>query len=470
MKYDLIIKGGLAVLENGPAIADIFISNGVIKRVSAASFRQAAKACRVMDAAGLLVLPGIIDAHVHYSLHLGGGKITSDDFYTGSAAAACGGVTSVIDYTGQGPGVPLADGLRARQEEAEGLMHVDYGFHAVIPSWKRLAGPAAQIKKLMAMGVTSFKFFMAYEDRGIMASDAELFEALEVSGRTGALVCVHAESGGLIELLTERAGRARRPGAEALRLSRPDYTEWEAVGRALTLAGRTGGNIYFVHLSSGVSAGLIARARDAGVRAMGETCPQYLVLTESVFKRGDGHLYATCPPVRTAADSKALWTGLNKGSLQVVATDNCTFTRAQKDLWKGDLARLYMGMPGTQTLLPLMYTFGVKQGRLSLAQMTRTLSLNPAKIMGLYPRKGAIRPGADADLVIVDPAEFKPVDFKRLKHRTDYSPYQGMKLAGWAKRTILRGEVIAEEGELLRPDRPSGRFLRRGKPILDPYE
>ncbi len=394
---------------------------------------------------------------------LGGGKITSDDFYSGSAAAACGGVTSVIDYTGQGPGVPLAEGLRARQEEAEGHMHVDYGFHAVIPSWKRLARPAAQIKKLMTMGVTSFKFFTAYEDRGLMASDAELFEALEVSGRAGALVCVHAESGGLIDLLAERAGRARRTGAEAHRLSRPDFTEWEAVGRVLTLAARAGGSIYFVHLSSGVSAGLIARARAAGVRAMGETCPQYLVLNESVFKRGDGHLYATCPPVRTAADSTALWAGLNNGALQTVATDSCTFTRAQKDLWKGDLTRLYMGMPGTQTLLPLMYTFGVKQGRLSLSRMTQALSLNPAKIMGLYPRKGAIRAGADADFAIIDPAGLRQVDFKRLKHRTDYSPYQGMKLAGWARLTILKGKVIAEEGELLRPDKPSGRFLRRGR-------
>ncbi len=451
-------------MESGPARADIFISDGVIKRVSPASARIAAGASRVIDAAGLVVLPGIIDAHVHYSLHLGGGKITSDDFYSGSAAAACGGVTSVIDYTGQGPGVPLAEGLRARREEADGLMHVDYGFHAMIPSWKRLAEPAAQVKKLMAMGVPSFKFFMAYENRGLMASDAELFEALETSGRTGALVCVHAESGSLIDLLAERAGRMRRPGAEAHRLSRPDFTEWEAVGRALTLAGRSGGSIYFVHLSSGVSAGLIAKARAAGIRAMGETCPQYLALTESVLKRRDGHLYATCPPVRKAADSKALWAGLKAGSLQVVATDNCTFTRAQKDLWNGDLARLHMGMPGTQTLLPLMYTAGVKQGRLSLTRMAGTLALNPAKIIGLYPRKGAIRPGADADFAIIDPDEIRPVDFRRLKHRTDYSPYQGMKLAGWAKLTILRGKVIAEEGELLRPERPSGLFLRRGKP------
>ena len=388
------------MLENGPAAADIFISGGKIKRVEKPA-KKAGGAARVLNARGLIVLPGIIDAHVHYSLHLDGGKMTADDFYSGSAAAACGGVTSVIDYTGQGPGVPLRTGLKERIEEAEGLMHVDYGFHAVVPSWKKLSDPAGQLKDLMDMGVTSFKFFMAYGSRGLMTPDAELYEALEVSQRSGALVCVHAESGGIIDLLVERRRHEKHPGADAHRLSRPDYTEWEAVGRALALAGITGGNIYFVHLSSGISAGLIARARSAGVRAMGETAPQYLILKDSVFKRGNGHLYAACPPVRTPADSKALWTAINDGTIKIIATDNCTFTSKQKDEWAGDIARLYMGLPGTQTLLPLIYTFGVKQGRIKLSGLTRTLSVNPAKIMGLYPRKGVIKPGSDADFAIM---------------------------------------------------------------------
>jgi dihydropyrimidinase len=464
MSCDLIIKGGLAVLENGPARADIFIAGGLIKRVCKPV--KDPRGARVLDATGLIVLPGIIDAHVHYSLHLGGGKITADDFYSGSAAAACGGVTSVIDYTGQGPGVPLRTGLKERMEEAKGLMHIDHGFHSIIPSWKKLTNPAAQIKELMDLGVTSFKFFTAYESRGLMTSDAELFEALEASKFSGALICVHAESGGIIDLLVERRRREKHAGAEAHPLSRPDFTEWEAVSRALTLAGRAGGNIYFVHLSSGASAGLIAAARASGVRALGETAPQYLILKNSVFRRGDGHLYATCPPVRTPADSKALWAALNKGTVAVIATDNCTFTRKQKNEWAGDIARLYMGIPGTQTLLPLIYTFGVKQARIDLSTLARTLSSNPAKLMGLYPRKGAIKPGSDADLAIIDPSAVKKVDFRELQHKTDYSPYQGLKLNGWAKYTILRGEVIAEGGELTRPDRPSGQFLRRKKAVF----
>ena len=464
-RYDLVIKGGLAVLKNGPARADIFISGGKIRRVGKPA-KGTCDAARMIDARGLVILPGLIDAHVHYSLHLGAGKMTADDFYSGSAAAACGGVTSVIDYTGQGPGVPLRAGLKERIEEAEGLMHVDYGFHAIIPSWRKLSDPTGQIKDLMAMGVSSFKFFMAYESRGLMTSDAELFEALEASKRSGALVCVHAESGGIIDLLTERRRREKHPGADAHRLSRPDFTEWEAVGRALVLAGRAGGNIYFVHLSSGVSAGLIARARGIGVRALGETAPQYLVLKDSVLRRGDGHLYATCPPVRTPADSKALWAALNKGAVGVIATDNCTFTSKQKDEWGGDIARLCMGLPGTQTLLPLIYTFGVKQGRMKLSGLARTLSSNPAKVMGLYPRKGTIKPGSDADLAIIDPAASAAVDFRKLQHKTDYSPYQGVKLYGWAKYTILRGEMIAEEGKLSIPDRPTGQFLRRKKSVM----
>ena len=465
MKCDLIIKGGLAVLEHGPVRADIFISGGKIRRVAKPANRTC-DAARVIDARGLIVLPGIIDAHVHYSLHLDGGKITADDFYSGSAAAACGGVTSVIDYTGQGPGIPLLTGLRERIEEAEGLMHVDYGFHSVVPSWKKLLNPAAQIKELMTVGVTSFKFFTAYESRGLMASDAELFEALEASRHNGALICVHAETGGIVDLLVERRRHEKHTGADAHRLSRPDFTEWEAVGRALVLAGRTGGNIYFVHLSSGISAELIAGARGAGVRALGETAPQYLVLKDSLFKREDGHLYATCPPVRTPSDSKALWTALGNGAVGVIATDSCTFTRLQKGQWGGDIARLYMGLPGTQTLLPLIYTFGVKQGRIKLSGLARALSSNPAKVMGLYPRKGVIKPGSDADLAIIDPSAAAAVDFRKLQHKTDYSPYQGMKLSGWAKYTILKGEVIAEEGQLTRPDRPAGQFLRRKKSIL----
>jgi dihydropyrimidinase len=298
-----------------------------------------------------------------------------------------------------------------------------------------------------------------------MSSDAELFEALEVSRRTGALICVHAESGGIIDMLTARCRGSVR-GMKAHRLSRPPFTEWEAVGRALVLAGSAGGKIYFVHLSSGVSARLLSLARGRGVRAAGETCPQYLVLDDSVYGGRNGHLFATCPPVRSLSDSLELWKNLKDGGISVAATDSCAFTRAQKDAWNGDIERLPMGIPGTQTLLPLLYTFGVRRGRLTLAGLTRALSLSPARIMGLYPRKGAIRPGADADLTLIDPSAPEKADFRRLKHNSDYSAYQGMKLYGWARLTLLRGEVIARNGELVRPGRPGGRFLKRNKSLL----
>jgi len=465
MTCDLAIKGGLAALEGGPARADIFVSRGVIRRITRPSGGNPA-AVRVIDASGLVILPGLIDAHVHYNLRLGGRKTTADDFNSGSAAAACGGVTTVIDFTGQGAGVPLEKGFRARLAEAEGRMHVDYGLHAMVPAWGELSDPGRQMKRLMTLGVTSFKFFTAYEKRGLMSSDSELLEALEFSRRSGALICVHAESGGLIDILTDELGRRKFRGAEVHRLSRPDFTEWEAVTRVLSLAGQAGGRVYFVHLSSGVSARLVALARARGIKALGETCPQYLTLDESLFRRADGHLWATCPPVRTVKDSAALWAELGKGGLSVVATDSCAFTRRQKDSWKGDISRLPMGIPGTQTMLPLVYTFGVKRGLISLGRMAQLLSSGPAKIMGLYPRKGVIRPGADADLTLMDPVGARKVDFRKLKHNTDYSPYQGLKLSGWAVKTILRGEVIAENGDLCAPARPQGRFLKRGPSML----
>lgn len=463
MHSDLVIRGGSAVVNGKAVPRDISVKAGRIAALKTPSKAPAA-AARVIDARGLLVLPGIIDAHAHFRLRMGPGKYTSDDFTTGSAAAACGGVTTFIDYTGQGPGESPLKGLKARIAEAAGRTYTDFSFHCMLTGWEKMKDPAARMAEAVKAGAPTFKMFTAYGARGLMAGDDAILAALAAARRLGALICVHAEDGPVIDLLTE--AYAGLKNINALPLSRPAFTETGAVGRVAALAAAAGGPVYFVHLSAAGSATVVAAARAAGLKVMGETCPQYLALDESRFKGKDGYLYSCCPPIRTKDDNAGLWAALKKGQLQVVATDNCTFTRAQKNAWKGDIRKLPMGMPGAQTLLAAAYTFGVKAGKISLGKMVEALCENPARIMGLSARKGFLRPGADADFAIIDPSASVKTDWRKLQHNTDFSPWQGQKLYGFPKYTILRGQVIAESGELTAPKQFTGQFQRRTKPQI----
>ena len=460
MAFDLILKGGTVVGGGRSFAADVLVRGGRIAALRRPS--GAAKAARVIDARGLLVLPGVIDAHAHFRLKLGQGRYTSDDFTSGSAAAVCGGTTTFIDYTGQGPGQSPLKGLLARVKEAEGRCYADFSFHCMLTGWEKIKDPAGQMAAAVRAGAPTFKMFTAYGARGLMAGDAALSAALKAAARLGALICVHAENGPVIDLLAETyAGR----GISSLPLSRPPFTETEPVGRVAALAAAAGAPVYFVHLSAGGSAGIIAAARKAGLKVLGETCPQYLALDESRFRGRDGYLYSCCPPIRTREDNAALWRALKNGSLKVLATDNCTFTRAQKGVWGGDVRRLPMGLPGAQTLLAAAYTYGVKAGKISLGKLVEVLCENPARIMGLAA-KGFIKPGFDADFAILDPRACVKADWRKLRHNTDFSPWQGRKLYGFPKYTVLRGEVVAEAGELTAKRTFGGRFLRRCLPRI----
>lgn len=465
MKAELIIKGGTVVTEKSVKAADILITEGKITSISSPGKLKTLTAGRIIQAEGKIVLPGIIDSHVHFQLKAGE-LLTSDNFLSGSEAAACGGVTTVIDYTAPRPGQPLFDGLKSRMRQAYGKMHVDYSFHCVIPSWKKLRNPVKQMEEMVNAGIPTFKMFMIYEDRGLLADDADLYQALEAAEKCKATICVHAESGKIIDLLVSRYRKQKELGIRAHSLSRPDFTEWEAVQRAITWAEITGGKLYLVHLSSGKSARLVSGARRRGVNVMGETCPQYLVLDDSVFNdRKNGHLFATCPQIKKREDSGLLWEELSSGGVSVAATDNCTFSRRRKNTWNGDITKIPFGMPGVQTLLPLIYTYGVAGKRISLQKITEVLCSNPAKIMGLYPRKGCLAPGSDADIAIINPGRKQKVDYKKLRHNCDWSPYQGRKLKGFPEFTILRGKVIAREGELERRE-CLGKFIPRKTGIL----
>lgn len=460
MDFELAITGGRVVSGLGLARRDVFVSGGRVAAVLAPSARKP-RAGRVIDASGLLVLPGIIDAHVHFRLKVGPGKYTSDDFVTGSAAAVCGGTTTFLDYTGQAPGESPLKGLRARVKEAEGRCYADFSFHCMLTGMDRMPDPEKRMKEAVRAGATTFKMFTAYGGRGLMSDDAAIARALTAAGELGALICVHAENGPVIDLLSDIY--APRMGIRALPMSRPDFTETEAVGRVARLAAVAKAPVYFVHLSSAGSAAIVAGARKAGARVMAETCPHYLVLDDGLLRGPRGHLYSCCPPLRSAADNAGLWKALSDGDLQVVATDNCTFTSAQKGAWGGDVRRLPMGLPGAQTLLPAAYTYGVRSGRLTLPGLVRALCENPSRIMGLAG-KGFIRPGFDADFAIIDPSAAVKADWRRLRHNADYSPWQGRELYGFPKYTVLRGEVVAESGSLVSPKKFRGRFLRRETP------
>lgn len=456
---ELAILGGKVVSGGGSAVMDIFVEDGRITSVRR-PLRGPVRARRVIDARGLLVLPGIIDSHAHFRLKMGPGRYTADDFTSGSAAAVCGGVTTFIDYTGQGPGEDLLKGIKARRAEAEGKVYADFSLHCQLTGWKALRRPEAQMAAALKAGAASFKMFTAYSARGMMSDDADLAAALKAAARLGALVCVHAENGPVIDYLTDIFAPA---GIKALPLSHPDFTETEAVGRVARIAAEAGGTVYFVHLSSGGSADIVAAARKAGLRVMAETCPQYLELDDSLLNGRDGYMYSCCPPVRGRADNARLWKALKNGEIGSLATDNCTFDRAQKDAWKGDIRRLPMGMPGAQTLLPAAYTYGVKGGKISLNRLVKVLCENPAAVMGL-PGKGSIKPGFDADFAIIDPSFKVKADWRTMKHNTDFSPWQGRELYGVPKYTVLRGEVVAEAGQLYAPGSRGGRFVARRRP------
>lgn len=456
-KDHLLVRGGSVLREGSPVRADILCHDGRITGIGRGLKPPAGT--QVLDAAGLLVLPGIIDAHVHYRLRLGPRTWNDDDFSSGSAAALIGGVTTVIDYTGQGRGVPLRKGLDDRLAEAEGRMHCDYAFHCVVPSWSALKDPGGQLARMVKDGAPTFKFFSAYAARGLMTGAGELCAALEVSRGTGALICLHAENGPAIDILSSRPPKA--PGAFALALTRPPATEWSAAASAAAWARHTGGELYLVHVSHSLTADIARQARALGARVYVETCPQYLTLNEGLLRRRDGHLFSCCPPLRDKASAAGLWSAAAGGDVNVIATDSCAFTRARKNAWNGDLSKLPMGLPGTATLLPLVYTLGVRKGKISLAGMAELLSAGPARIMGLYPRKGVIREGSDADFALLDPRAHGPVDWRGLGHASDYSPYQGMDLYGFPRHTVLRGKVVMSDGKILSPARPGGVYLKR---------
>lgn len=444
MNYDVVITNGVLVGAEGETRADVAIRGEMIAAIGPGLASTGRDGAEIIDAKGRYVIPGGVDVHVHLELPFCG-TVSSDDWNTGTRAAARGGVTTVIDFAIPYGEESLLDAYNNWMARARPKACVDYCFHMAITNWDR-HGP--EMEKLVGMGCPTFKEFMIYASEGWQADDRAIFNTLEKCRDLGGMLLVHAESSRVLDELIARHHTPelmKQYGARLHPMTRPNFIEAEAIQRAITWAEATGGRLYIVHMSTGEGTELVKAARARGVDVYAETCAQYLVLDDSVFDGPDGHLFACCPQVKKKKDEERLWKSLKEGVVSVVSTDTCTFSRAQKARWEGDWTRIPMGLPGLETLLPIVYTHGVLEDRLTTAEFVRMCCTNPAKLMGLYPRKGVIAVGSDADLAIIDPEKRIVVDHKTMETNADWNPYQGWSLAGFAETTFCRGRKIVSD-------------------------
>jgi dihydropyrimidinase len=456
MQYDIVIKGGELVSSSGRTRADLGIIGEKVGAIG-----QNLEGRETLDATGKLVFPGALDVHTHFQLPFCG-TVSADDFVSGSKAAALGGVTTFIDFAIQAKPASVMDAIRARRAEADPKVCVDYGLHAGITEWN--ADRIREMGDIVEAGCPTFKMFMIYKGQGWQSNDGDLYGAIREAKRYGGMVGVHAENNDIIELLQSEVETADYPGCYAHAVTRPTITESEAISRAIQIAEAVDGALYIFHLSTGKAADIVRDARRRGINVHAETGPHYLLLDDELFKRDDGHHFGTCPPIRKPADQEILWDRLADSDLEVLATDTCTFNSTQKAMWNGDYRSIPFGMPGIETMVPLTYSTGVREGRLTLEQMVEVLCENPARLHGLWPRKGSLAVGADADVVIFDPDREVTITPEVLATNCDFSPFDGTKVTGWPQTTLLRGKVVVRDGVFTGAP-GQGRFLHRKPPF-----
>jgi len=453
----LLIQNGTVVTAESTTPADVLIDGGTIREVRAGIAPEGHK---VVDAAGLLVLPGGVDVHTHLDMPFGG-TYSSDDFETGTRAAAIGGTTTIVDFAIQSRGTKMRTALDTWWGKAEGKACIDYGLHMIITDLG--SSGLEDMDSLVSEGVASFKLFMAYPGV-LMVDDATIFRALRQTAKNGALVCMHAENGSVIDVLVQEALAEGKTAPIYHALTRPTVAEAEAVQRAIAMAEMAGAPVYIVHLSSEDALNQVREARDRGLPAFAETCPQYLLLSLEDQMPGrsfEDAKYVFTPPLRKKVNQQKLWDGLKHDHLQVVSTDHCPFCFAdQKALGKDDFTKIPNGGPGIENRMQLIYHHGVNAGRLTLNRFVEITAAAPARIFGMYPRKGTIAPGSDADLVLWDPNAEHTISAATHHMRVDYSMFEGFKVCGNARRVYSRGELIVDSGNFLgRIGR--GQYLRR---------
>ncbi len=456
----VLIKGGRIVTASDDYRGDVYVESETVTLMGNALDVQADK---VIDATGMIVMPGAIDPHTHLEMAFGG-TVTCDDFTSGTVSAAFGGTTTLIDFCMQAPGTPFPEALANYHEKIERAKPViDVGFHIGITDLKD-AGTLEDLAELPDEGVTSYKLFMAYKG-AVMVDDETLFRTMQVASRTGALVMVHAENGDAIDVLVKEALAEGKTEPVWHARTRPPITEGEATNRAIQLARVAGAPLYVVHVSCKESIEPIARARDSDWQAWGETCTQYLFIDETALEKPnfEGAKYVYTPPPRPKDNQEHLWHALSTGTLSVVSTDHCPFNwDGQKTLGRDDFSKIPNGGPGIENRLHMLYHHGVRENRFSLNRFVELVSANPAKFFGLYPRKGTIAPGSDADIVVWDPEKRHTLSAATHHSNVDYNLFEGTEVVGAPAAVLVRGQVIVENDTLVAAP-GAGRFVKRAR-------
>ena len=457
MKY--LFKNGTVVSGRGTRRADVLVENEKILQVGR---NLSDPLARAIDVTGKLLMPGFIDAHTHFDLDVCN-TTTADDFDSGTKSAIRGGTTTIVDFACPNKGESLHHGLDLWHRKADGKCWCDYGFHMTIDDWN--AEIEKEIDDMYAAGISSFKMYMTYP--AMMIGDEAMYKALKKLKEKGGICGVHCENSGVINALIEEKKAAGEMGVSSHPETRPDFLEAEAVSRLLRIAQAVDIPVVIVHLTNAATLAEVTAARRRGQKVYVETCPQYLVLDDSVYYNEDfsrAARYVCAPPLRKPEDSRALWAGLRKGDIQTISTDHCAFTLAQKDAGRGDFTKIPGGLPGVEARGELVYSFGVTTRKISLATMCKVLSENPAKLYGMFPRKGVIAPGADADIVVYDPQADHILRAEDMVSRAGYTPYEGFVTHGSVSQVWLRGKLMVENGHVI--GEQEGQYIVRGKSAL----
>ncbi|MBQ3159577.1 MAG: dihydropyrimidinase [Clostridia bacterium] len=448
----ILIKNASLVFEDRVEKGDLLTEGQRIVQVGG---NIDAPADQVIDGSGCFVFPGFIDTHTHFDLEVGS-TVTADDFISGTKAAVVGGTTTVLDFATQERGMTMMDAFQKWSKKAEGSS-CHYGFHMAVSEWNE--DRIAEIPRMIENGVTSFKMYMVYDNMRV--SDGQIYEAIQRLAKEDCIIGIHCENDDIIKARVRELKAAGKTSSRYHAVSRPNVVEADGVGRLMDAAYLAKGPAWVVHLSTREGLAIARRARERGQEVYLESCPQYLVLEESMYDEPDGAKYVMSPPLRSKVDQEALLKAMGTGEIDWIGTDHCSFTMAQKAAGKDDFSKTPNGGAGVQNRAEIVYTRAVKGGYIDMVAMGQLLSTRAAKLFGMYPRKGVLQAGSDADIVIFDPDAPHTIHMATNLHACDNSPYEGYEAAGMARDVILNGELVVETGKLIAAGR--GEYVRRDR-------